>query len=696
MAQIPRDRFDLDELYDPKAAKHLSTSTKYGCFIQQPGLFDARFFNVSPREALQIDPGHRLFLMAAYEALEMAGYSRGHYAAPDDSRIATFLGQATEDWRDIMHLSGGDAFSLGGLQRSFGPGRVNFSMRWSGPTYSIDSACASGLSTVTLACSSLLARECDMAVAGGANVIASPLTYHALSKAGFLSTTGGCKTYRDDADGYCRGEFVGAFVLKRLDDAVADHDNILAVIAASARNHSGMASSIMHSDHRAQESLMGEVLRKARVDAADVSYVEMHGTGTQVGDFAEMTAVANTFGRAPGRGAPLKVGAIKANIGHAEAGAGSAALLKAVLMMQTGMVPPQAGLPHPLNPNLPDLAALDMDMPTEPQPFGSRAGDGSRAVLINSFDASGGNTCVLLQEPPARPTAAQPDPRASHVVTTSAKTAGAHVENKRRLLAFLQSNPGVSVADVSYTTTARRLHYPLRTAYAVSSTADLIEQLQADLASPRAQLAGVGAKPVVFAFTGQGAAYGGMGSDLFQTSPAFRNKAQLCAQLAASLGLPPFLHLITDPDSNASDASAAQTQLAVVSVEVALAAFWASCGLSPAAVTGHSLGEYAALHVAGVLSLADMLFLVGQRALLLEARCEAHTYSMLALSANSNAARQLLATAPSSTTSCGIACLNSPLATVVSGRVDEIGELPAELQPKLLRVPSSCAASSCP
>ncbi|TEA17331.1 Non-reducing polyketide synthase rads2 [Colletotrichum sidae] len=639
---------------------------------------------------MQMDPAHRLFMMASYEAREMAGYSRGHSSA----RIATFLGQATEDWRDITHTSGGgDAFSLGGLQRSFGPGRVSHHMQWSGPAYSVDSACASGLSSVTLACSALLARECDMAVAGAANVIAGPLTYHALSKAGFLSATGGCKTFRADADGYCRGEFVGAFVLKRLEDAVADNDNVLAVVAASARNHSGGATSITRSDADAQEALTAEVLRKARVDAADVAYVEMHGTGTQVGDVAEMTAVASVFGRDRShRRSTLKVGAVKANIGHAEAGAGSAALLKGVLMLQTGVVPPQAGLPCELNPGFPNLDDLGIEIPArQQQPLGPSRAGGTRSLLVNSFDASGGNTCVLLQDPPRTAVVgsrADPDPRGRHVVAISAKTATSQADNKRRMLDHLRASPGTPVADVAYTTTARRLHYPVRSAYAVSSTAELIDKLQSDVdVDAHARPGGStspGSASVVFVFTGQGSVYGGMGSELYKTNAVFREKANLCARLAASLGFPPFLDVITDAGTNASDKSTVQTQLAVVTLEVALAAFWtACCGVTPAAVVGHSLGEYAALHVAGVLSLADTLSLVGRRAELIQRRCEPQTYSMLAVSADGDAVARLLASGPK--TSCRVACLNSPAATVVSGKAGDVDDLRRRVKAQNLR-----------
>ncbi|TIC91079.1 Non-reducing polyketide synthase cla3 [Colletotrichum higginsianum] len=682
-SEVPRDRFNVDELYDPKTKLHLSTSTKYGCFIRQPGLFDARFFQVSPREALQMDPAHRLFLMSTYEALEMAGYGRGRFASPHDTRIATFFGQASEDWRDIMHISGGDAYSLTGLQRSFGPGRVNYSMRWSGPTYSVDSACASSLSSVNLACSSLLARDCDMAVAGAANLITSPVAYHMLDKAGFLSKTGGCKVYRSDADGYCRGEFVGAFVLKRLEDAIADNDNILSVIASSARNHSGTATSITRSDHRAQELLMAETLRKACLEPRDISYVEMHGTGTQVGDVAEMTAVANVFGNAS-RSVPLSVGTIKANIGHSEAGSGAAALVKSIMMLQANIIPPQAGLPHDLNPKFPDLNALKIRIPTTQEPLvpgTSTAQTSPNSILINSFDASGGNTSIVLRGPPQEAAVHhQPDQRQSQVVVTSARTAGAHVENKRRLLAYLKAYPGTSLADLAYTTTARRLHHPIRAAFAVETIAQLVYELEEDLRENKTIDPSQGASSsssstgrISFVFTGQGALYGGMGSDLYETAPVFRDKVNLCDRLAKSMGFPPFLDLIVDRGSKPSTKTTAQTQLAIVTVQVSLAAFWAACGIKPAMVMGHSLGEYCALHVAGVLSLSDMLFLVGQRATLIQDRLVSGAYAMLSVGASEKTLSQIISARPRS--SCQIACVNSPSATVVSGLETDIKEL---------------------
>ena len=320
--EIPADRFDLDEYYcakhGPGGAGKCTITCRHGCFIKNPGHFDAKFFHISPREALLMDPNHRLFLMNAYEALETAGYSAGQTKTTDPNKMAVFFSQSAEDWHKVCHHAlGCDAYTMQSIQRAFGPGRLAFQMKWEGPTYALDSACAGATSCIHLACMSLLSRDVDMAVAGATNVLSDPHSFSILSKAGVLSDTGNCKTYRDDADGYCRADFSGAVVLKRLEDAIAHNDKILAVIASSARNHSGNSTSITTSDANAQERLFNKVLRNARLVPNDVSYVEMHGTGTQVGDKAEMGAVSKVFSPRPA-GQPLPVGAIKANIGHSE------------------------------------------------------------------------------------------------------------------------------------------------------------------------------------------------------------------------------------------------------------------------------------------------------------------------------------------------------------------------------------------
>lgn len=350
--EIPPDRFDADNLFPTAGAKQQQqqqpgsppkcTSTcKLGCFLSNPGHYDARFFRVSPREALLMDPGSRLFQMAAHEALESSGYSCGTTRALDPGRIGVLFGQSNVDgYETAHHEKGCDAYTLQALARPFPPARVAFHYGWEGPTYSIDQACSTSLSLIHLACAGLLARDYDMVVAGAANVLASPHGWCLLSKAGVLSDTGNCKTFRTDAQGYCRGEFVGVVVLKRLEDAVADNDRVLAVIPGSARNQAGNSTFLTASDAGAEERVLRKALQRARLRPGDIAYAEMHGTATPVGDPCEMTAVTNVLGRrakahsvgdeAVDEGEPLTVGSVKANIGHSEA----------VSMAQVSLPPP--------------------------------------------------------------------------------------------------------------------------------------------------------------------------------------------------------------------------------------------------------------------------------------------------------------------------------------------------------------------
>jgi 3-oxoacyl-(acyl-carrier-protein) synthase len=316
--EIPKSRFDIDAYFDPTGAKKNSTASKYGCFLDRPGLFDHRLFNISPREAAQMDPAHRLLLTIGYEALQQAGYNPQCGPSSGSSRMATYFGQAADEWQEVLSQKGADIYYVPGFSRAFGPARLHYQFKWSGPSYALDSACSTSATAVSLACAALAAREIDTALAGGASVLTSPNTFSGLSRAGMLSTTeGGCKTFHDAADGYCRAEGAGVVVLKRLEDAVRDNDNVLAVVRGSARTYSAAASSMTHPSAEAQEDTYLKVLRQSCLPADEIAYVEMHGTGTQAGDVEEMASVSS-LSRSRTRDNPLTVGAVKAAVGHGE------------------------------------------------------------------------------------------------------------------------------------------------------------------------------------------------------------------------------------------------------------------------------------------------------------------------------------------------------------------------------------------
>lgn len=317
--QVPKSRWDLDEFFDETGKKRNSTAAQHGSFLERPGLFDNRLFNISPREAAQMDPVQRLLLTTSYEALEMAGYSPNASLSTNSNRIATYFGQAGEDWHEILNNEGIDIYYVPSLSKAFGPSRVNYQYKWGGGSYALDAACATSTTAMSLACSALIARECDTALTGGGSILVSPNSYSGLSRSGMISTTGGCRTYHDDADGYARGEGIGVVILKRLEDAVSDNDNILGVIRGSSRTYNTGATSITHPDAKTQQRTYEQVLRQTCVLPEDVAYVEMHGTGTQAGDAAEMSSVLQCIGQSRTKSNPLVVGAVKANVGHGEA-----------------------------------------------------------------------------------------------------------------------------------------------------------------------------------------------------------------------------------------------------------------------------------------------------------------------------------------------------------------------------------------
>lgn len=299
----------MDELLQPEQL------ARFGCFMNKPGFFDARLFNMSPREALQTDPIQRILLMVAYEALEMSGYSgvRGQ-------RVGTFFGQATDDWRESNAGQDIDMYFVPATQRAFGPGRLNYHFKWDGPSYSVDTACSSSATAIEMAYKAIVNGDVDVAVAGGGNIITGHQMYVGLSRGGFLSNTGPSKAFEIDANGYCRGEAVGVVVLKSLEAAVRDNDNIKAIIKSVETNHSAHAISITHPHSGAQQELYGRTLEKANIDPSQVGYVEMHGTGTKAGDAVEGHSVTKFFGK--GRtldDSPLYIGSLKSRIGHGEA-----------------------------------------------------------------------------------------------------------------------------------------------------------------------------------------------------------------------------------------------------------------------------------------------------------------------------------------------------------------------------------------
>ena len=530
-----------------------------------------------------------------------------------------------------------------------------------------------------MAYTALQSGELDTAVVGGVNVLTNSDAFAGLSHGHFLSKTpGACKTWDIDADGYCRADAVASIIMKRLDDAVADNDNILGVILGAATNHSAQAVSITHPHAGHQEYLSRMVLNRGGVDPVDVSYVELHGTGTQAGDTEEIQSVSRVFAPLPNHRSPktpLYIGAVKANVGHSEAAAGVTALIKVLLMMQKNAIPPHVGIKNAINPKVrKEIEKRNILIAYEKTDW-LRCNDKNRVAAVNNFSAAGGNTTVIVEDAPERKmTNSKEDPRSTQVISVSGKSRPSLKGNIERLLGFLDKNPGVSVADLSYSTTARRYSHNYRVAFGASTISQVQKHLESALASADSHkpVFETGPPPVVFAFTGQGASFKSFNLELFHDFPYFRTQILHLDALAQGQGFPSFIPALDGSHKKDHSHSPVITQLALTCTEMALAKFWASLGVKPDVVIGHSLGEYAALHVAGVLSASDTIYLVGQRARMLEKECQAGSHKMLAVRAS---LAQIHEVAQSNHYSYDIACVNGQSDTVLSSSSAEMDRL---------------------
>ncbi|KAL3473670.1 hypothetical protein BJX99DRAFT_261073 [Aspergillus californicus] len=672
---IPEDRFDWEAHYDPTGRTKNTSRVKYGCFIKEPGLFDARFFNMSPREAQNCDPAQRLAITTAYEAMEMAGLVPNSSPSTRQDRIGVFYGVTSDDWREVNSGQDIDTYFIPGGNRAFIPGRISYFFGFCGPSLSIDTACSSSFAAIQTACVYLWRGECDTCVAGGANVLTNPDNFAGLDRGHFLTTTGNCNAFDDGASGYCRSDAVGSVILKRLEDAVADNDPILGVIKGAFTNHCGRTDSITRPFEGDQAAVFNRIMRYTGLDPLDVGYVEMHGTGTQAGDATEMKSVMSVFAPQAERKYPLYLGTAKANIGHAESASGVSSLIKVLMMMKHNAIPPHCGIKTKINRNYPaDLKERNIHIPFKPTPWHGRdMAKGKRTVFLNNFSAAGGNTAMLIEDAPGKAVLLETDPRPRYVVAASAKSARSLQGNVEALIRYLEEQPDLALSSLSYTTTARRIHQSYRVMVSGSDIAAIYGQLQQRVPAvieTKPVPTGVKAPKIVFVFTGQGALYRGVGQQLYETVPAYRSALLRFDRLVEQHGFPTFLPLIDGSLNSVGEISPIVSHLALVCVQMALCTMWKGIGLSPSATIGHSLGEYPALYAAGVLTAADTIYLVGSRAKLLIENASPRTHSMLAVRTT-----QTVLAAELAGTSCEMACLNQPSSNVISGTVAELETL---------------------
>ena len=682
LLQIPVDRFDVRTHVDPKGKVKNTSLTPYGCFDEHVGEFDTSLFKMSPREAAQTDPMQRMMLLTAYEALESAGYydTGDHDARP---RNGTFYGVAGDDYRQVNSGQDVDINYITGGTRAFGPGRVSYYFGWEGPSMSVDTACSASAVAIHQAICSLRSKECDVALAGGANLLTCSDMFAGLSRARFVCSTGPCKTFDETADGYCRADATATVVMKRFHDSVRDKDNILGVIHSIETYHAGTAISLTHPQADTQSALFKSVLRSAGMAVDDIDHIELHGTGTQAGDLAEASSVVRLLHEPRPKDRPLTISSVKPNVGHSEAASGVTSLIKGLLMLQHQVIPRHIGIKTRLNPKLPPLDHMNVVIPQTNMPYPALSKDSVRRMLVNNFNATGGITAMLLEE--YRPsTTVVKDIRQHYPITLSAASLVALSRSQARLLEHLESTTNIEISHLSYTLTARRLHHKHRFACVAGSTEELTHKLQREVSTSLCVSERGTSAFGVMVFTGQASSYPGMAKVLFETNEAFRSHILRSDAVCREMGLPSFVGLITDEKADLFRSSQTRWQLALVALELALASLLESWGIRPKAVIGHSLGEYSALCVSQILSLADTLYLVGKRGLLLESSCKCKEYSMVTVSLPSSEVETILRS--SHFAECEIACLNAPDQTVVSGPYMAIEPLIAQFKANNIRV----------
>jgi acyl transferase domain-containing protein/acyl carrier protein len=669
---VPAERWDHDAIYDADPATPGGIATRRGAFIDGADQFDAAFFGISPREAEGMDPQQRLFLETCWRALEHAGQASDRLL---DSATGVYAGVCSSDYAYLQVKAGDpalfDAHYTSGVAHSVFSGRVSYLLGLRGPSLTVDTACSSSLVAIHLACQGLRAAECRMAIAGGVNLILAPDLFIALSHARMLAPDGRCKTFDASADGFARGEGCGVVVLKRLSDAEADGDRILAVIRGSAINQDGPSSSLTSPNGPAQEAVIRAALSFAGLAPRQLGLIEAHGTGTQLGDPMEVAALGAVFGPDRAGRQALLLGSVKSNIGHLEAAAGVAGLIKLVLALRHRTVPAHLHFTKP-TPHIP-WADYPFAVPTQPAPWPPI--DGRRIAGVSSFGFSGTNAHIIVEEAPRAVTVAEPS--RPWLLALSARDAdalstlaGSYAET----LAAAEDRdlPGICrMADAGRSHFAERATIIAESADGLRSALGALAQGETVPALARARAARRDPPRIAFLFSGQGAQYAGMARGLYETAPVFRAALDRCAALLAPHLDRPLLDVLFADDARTLDQTT-YTQPALFAVEWALCEQWRAWGVVPSIVIGHSVGEYIAACVAGVFDLADALRLIALRGRLMQDLPAGG--AMAAIGAGEDAVARAVEPFAGRVS---IAAVNGPEQTVISGEAGVIATLSA-------------------
>jgi acyl transferase domain-containing protein/NADPH:quinone reductase-like Zn-dependent oxidoreductase/acyl carrier protein len=667
VTEAPSARWDVE---DPETQENIAA--RWGGFLNGVDRFEPVFFGISPREAVTMDPQQRLLLETSWEALESAGITPASLLG---SSTGVFVGIGAAEYAARAAQDATDGYPITGNSASVASGRISYTFGLQGPSMTVDTACSSSLVAVHLASQSLRSGECTLALAGGVNVTVTREATAMLGRFQALSPTGRCHTFSAEADGYVRSEGAGVVVLERLSDARRNGHRVLGLIRASAVNQDGRSNGLTAPNGPAQEAVIREALRKAGVAPSSVGYLECHGTGTALGDPLEVQAAAAVFGEGRRKDDPLLLGALKSNIGHAEAASGVGGLIKTVLALKHERIPKTLHFKQP-NPHVP-WSELSVKVASEPVPW--PRGEKARFAGVSSFGISGTNAHVVLEEAPVEEgRASAPSPRAELVVL-SAKTIGALEEGAGRLVAHMEAHPELEVGDLAWNLATTRTHHEERLTLPILTRAELVEALKAASRGERVEWSGRGTAHsgarVVFVFPGAGSQWVGMGLELLATEPVFRRSMEACEQaIAAETGWSVIEELRRDSASTRIE-HVEVVQPALFAVHVSLAALWRSWGVEPSVVVGHSQGEIAAAVVSGALTLEEGAKVVSRRSGLLRNLAGRGEMALVQLSLPETEAALKGYEAEVS-----VAASNSRRSTVISGGRAALGEVLGKLE----------------
>ena len=687
IVEVPPDRWNVERYYDAEPGIAGKSIAVRGGFIDAIDQFDPQFFGISPREAPYVDPQHRLLLETAWEAIEDAGLVLDFEGGTD---LGVFVGISHNDYQGIQSTSF-DHFGIGphtptGSAHSIAANRISYCLNLRGPSVAMDTACSSALTAVHAACEHIRTGRGDAALAGGVTVMITPGGFIGFSQAAMLSPEGRCAAFDASASGFVRGEGAGMVLLKRLSRAIADGDPIQGVILGTSLNQDGHTNGISLPSPEAQTRLVQDACKDAGIEPEEIGFVEAHGTGTAVGDPIEAHALAEALCRNRSAEAPLPIGSIKTNLGHLETAAGIAGLLKAMLVLKHGQIPPSLHFSTP-NPHI-DFEKLKLRVPTQLEPFPN--GTAERIAGINSFGFGGANAHVILAEaPPRQPEKSPkiPDSRPWPVML-SARSEASLRASAANLSAWVKEHANANgsspvLPDLTYTLGARRNHHPHRLTLVTSSWPELAEELEAfakNEESPKIRVAFTPrreqAPRIGFIMSGQGPQWWGMGRDLMEHEPVFRKAMEQCDAALRPWASFSLLEELKRSEETSQMHRTEIGQPSIFAMQVALAALWKSWGVEPSAVVGHSVGEIAAACIAGIFSLEEAARIIALRARFMES-CGRGEGTMLAVGLPEDEALALIARHDRTVT---ISAFNGPRSITLSGPRLSLEAMAGELE----------------